>query len=165
MTDRRGRIIAQLDSNLEETITQFRSLSPEMLAIEVYQDGARWTVRQVLAHYITIEQSMHWLFNNILAGGPGSPKDFDFDRFNQIQPAKLDGCELEELIAQFKAVREKTIAIVREIAESDLDREGRHGFHGHGTLERFIVWAYEHVRLHAEDLRAVLASKIGHKQR
>jgi hypothetical protein len=156
MTDRRNAIAAELEENLSETVSLFRSLNPNELRTPVYPDGAQWTVRQVLAHLFTIERSMHKLFANILAGGPGAPPDFDFERFNRTQPIKYDGLELEELIAQFTAVRRETIRIVREMAEEDLDREGRHAFHGHGRLDRFIRWAYEHVRLHLEDIRKVL---------
>ncbi len=122
----------------------------------VYQDGAKWTVKQVLAHFITIERSMHWLFKDILSGGSGSPEDFDVDRFNLTQTAKLDGLNIDELIKQFKAVREETVSIVAGMSEEDLDREGRHAFHGPGKLERFIRWAYEHARIHKNDIRKVL---------
>lgn len=47
----------------------FKSLSPEELRAIVYQDGAQWTVQQVLSHFITIERSMQWLFKDILSGG------------------------------------------------------------------------------------------------
>jgi hypothetical protein len=156
MADRRNDIITELEKSLEDSIAFFRSLSPDQLSFQVYQDGAMWTVKQVLAHFITIERSMHWLFNNILSGGSGSAEDFDVDRFNRTQPKKLDGLTLEELIQQFKSVREGTIAIVRDMAENDLDREGRHAFHGHGKLERFIRWAYEHARIHEDDIREKL---------
>jgi hypothetical protein len=99
---------------------------------------------------------MQWLFKDILAGGPGSPEDFDVDRFNRSQPRKLDGLSMEELIGRFRSVRRATVDIVREMDEKDLDREGRHAFHGHGRLERFVVWAYEHARLHLDDIRKVL---------
>ena len=46
--------------------------------------------------------------------------------------------------------------IVREMKEEDLDREGMHAFHGKGKLDRFIRWAYEHARIHKEDVRKVL---------
>ncbi len=158
MTDRRSRIIAELEINLEEILTLFRTLPPEALGIRVYGDGARWTARQVLAHFITIEQSMQWMFRNILAGGPGSPRDFDPERFNATQPAKLDGQPFDTLLETFRTVRDETVAIVAAAEEADLDRRGWHAFHGHGTLERFIVWAYEHARLHAEDLQKALDS-------
>ena len=160
MNDRRTPIIGALDKNLEDTITFFKSLSTDELSIQVYQDGAQWTVQQVLAHFITIERSMQWLFKNILAGGPGSTEDFDVERFNRTQPKKYDGKTIDELIAEFRSVRNETIAIVRSISDDDLDREGRHAFHGHGKLERFIHWAYEHVELHLEDLHQRLQKGV-----
>jgi hypothetical protein len=153
MTDRRDAISAELEKSLTETVSLFRSLSPQELRTQLYQDGAQWTVQQVLAHFIAIERSMQWLFRDILAGGPGAPPDFDFERYNRAQTPKYDGLTLDELIERFQAVRQETIRIVREMKEEDLDREGMHAFHGHGRLDRFIRWAYEHVRIHEEDIR------------
>jgi hypothetical protein len=156
MADRRAAIIAGLEKGCEDSIAFFKSLTAEELTAQVYQDGAKWTARQVLAHFITVERSMHWLFKNIASGGPGSPEDFDIERFNRTQTSKLDGLTLDELISQFKAVREDTISFVRELSEDDLDREGLHAFHGHGKLERFIRWAYEHTRIHENEIRQAL---------
>ena len=102
---------------------------------------------------------MHWLFRNILQGGPGAPDDFDIERFNRSQPKKLDGLSLAELIDRFRAVRTETADIVKQMQEDDLDRQGRHAFHGPGRLERFIRWAYEHARLHEDDVRRALAAQ------
>lgn len=159
MTDRRTEIIAKLEENLKNTTSFFRSLSDDQLGVQVYTDGAEWTVKQVLAHFITIERSMHWLFKDILSGGSGSPDDFDVDRFNLTQTKKLDGLTVEELIEQFRSVREGTIAIVIGMTEQDFKLEGMHAFHGHGKLERFIIWAYEHVRIHEDDIRKALQIK------
>ena len=156
MIDRKANIIQNLETNMAETIALFKSLSPEDLSMRVYQEDTDWTIKLVLAHFVTIERSMHRLFKNILAGGPGSPKDFDIDRFNRTQPRKFDGLTLDELIRQFEAVRSDTILIVNNMSEEDLNREGWHVFHGHGTLERFIRWAYEHVNIHADDIRKVI---------
>ena len=156
MESRRNDIIVELKKNEAEIITLYKGLNSERLGKMVYPGDPGWTVQQVLAHFITIERSMHWLFKDILAGGPGSPEDFDVDRFNLTQPRKLDGQSLDELVAKFRSVRWDTIALVEGMAEKDLDREGRHAFHGHGKLERFIVWAYEHTRLHLDDVREKL---------
>jgi len=156
MDRRRDAIIAELKNNEVEIITFFKGLNSDQLATTVYPEDPHWTVQQVLAHFITIEDSMQWLFKDILAGGPGSPKDFDVDRFNRTQPRKLDGLSLDDLFDKFRSVRRDTIAIVAGMADQDLDREGRHAFHGHGKLERFIVWAYEHARLHLDDIRKVI---------
>ena len=145
---------------MEDTIAFFRSLSPDELSFQVYQDGAQWTVQQVLAHFITIERSMQWLFKNILSGGPGSPDGFDVERFNRTQPKKYDGKTIDELIAEFRSIRNDTIKIVGSMSDADLDREGQHAFHGHGKLERFVIWAYEHVSLHLEDLQQGLQKEV-----
>ena len=156
MTERRAHLMTALENNLQKNIALFKTFSAADLGLCVYQDGAKWTVKQLLAHFITIERSMHWLFKNILSGGPGSPEDFDVDRYNETQPKKLDGLSIDELVTQFRAVRDTTITIVKEMSEEDLDREGRHAFHGHGKLERFIHWAYEHVEIHLNDIRSIV---------
>ena len=156
MESRRDGIIAELKTNEEEIITLFTDLDSEQLGIIIYPEDPGWTVQQVMAHFITIERSMQWLFKDILAGGPGSPEGFDFERFNRTQPRKLDGLSLDELFENFRSVRQDTIALVAGMEDTDLDREGRHAFHGHGKLERFIVWAYEHARLHLDDIRQML---------
>lgn len=161
MTDRRSAIAAELERNLSETVSLFRSLSSEELDTQLYTDGAKWTVRQVLAHFIAIERSMQWLFKNILSGGPGAPPDFDFERFNRSQTPKFDGLSLAELIERFESVRQETLCIVSEMKEEDLDREGLHAFHGKGKLDRFIRWDYEHVRLHLEDVMKRLRKPAG----
>ena len=140
MDNRRDGIIAELENNQAEIVTFFNGLNSEQLGMTLYSEDPGWTVQQVLAHFITIERTMQWLFKDILAGGPGSPEDFDVDRFNRTQPRKLNGLSLDELIDKFRAVRRDTIAIVEGMQDKDLDRKGRHAFHGHGKLERFIVW-------------------------
>ena len=151
--DRCSAIIEELHEGLNQSLEFFQTLTPEQLTVKVYQDGAQWTAKQVVAHFVTIERSMHWLFNNILDGGEGSPKDFDPDYFNRKQVPKIDHLPLTALLEQFEQVRQETIAIVRNMSDADLDRTGYHAFHGEDTLERFIRWAYEHARLHEDDIR------------
>ena len=157
MADRKQAIIAELAKAAEEVVALYSALGPDALARPVYTEAITWNVRQVLAHLVTIEKSMQWLFRNLMNGGPGAPEDFDIDRFNRSQPAKLDPLAVPELIDRFRGVRAETIAIVEGMSEADLDRVGHHPFHGHGRLERFVRWAYEHQRLHLEDVRRALA--------
>ena len=58
MKDRRTHIIAELEKNMKYSIVFFQSLSPNELGIQIYQDGAKWTVQQVLGHFVTIERTM-----------------------------------------------------------------------------------------------------------
>jgi uncharacterized damage-inducible protein DinB len=156
MSGRRTSLIEALQADAAATCAFFEGLTPDQLATQVYQDGAAWTARQVLAHLVTIENSMQRLFRDILAGIPDSSKGFDIERFNRTQPQKLKGLGLAELIARFQAVRAHTIATLEAMTESDLDREGWHPFHGAGRLERFVRWAFEHSRGHVDDIRRKL---------
>jgi hypothetical protein len=157
---RKTEIMEILASAADETTLLFSTLTPEQLQEPVYSEEVQWTVRQVLAHLVTIEKTMHWLFRNMVDGGPGSPDDFDVTRFNRTQPQKLDHLSLQQLLQRFKAVREETISIVAGMADADFDRKGRHVFLGHDRLERFIRWAYEHARLHEDDVRKALAPSL-----
>ena len=160
MTDRIAEIRAALAAAAEDTQGFYATLTSEQLQGVVYTEEVHWTARQVLAHLVTIEKSMHALFRNILSGGPGSSADFDVLRFNRSQPQKLDHLAMPELLDRFKAVRQETMAIVAAMSEEDLDREGRHVFLGHDRLERFIRWAYEHARRHEDDVRRALARTV-----
>jgi hypothetical protein len=159
MANRRDEIAAGLEKGLADTVAFFRSLSPMELQTRIYPDGAQWSAQQVLAHFSAIERSMQALFRNILSGGPGAPPDFDFERYNRSQTRKYDGLTLDELIERFTAVRQETVRIVLEMKEEDLDREGMHAFHGKGKLDRFIRWAYEHARIHEEEIRKALGKE------
>ena len=79
MDSRRDDITTELRNNEEEIIAFFKGLNSGQLGMTVYPEDPGWTVQQILAHFITIEGTMQWLFKDILAGGPGSPEDFDVD--------------------------------------------------------------------------------------
>ena len=157
MMDRRKQLARTLASGKDRTLAFFSGLDQSQLETRVYEDGAQWSTKAVLAHLVTIERSMHHLFRNILAGGPGSPEDFDIDRFNRKQPQRYAQHSLVDLLEEFTSVRNETIAIVEGITEADLDRVARHAYHGRGTLERFIRWADEHALEHEDHIRNVLA--------
>jgi hypothetical protein len=155
-SERLDDILQHLRESGLATSAYFRALRPEDWETIVYSEGTRWRVREMLAHFSTIEESMHRLFEAILAGGPGAPEGFDLDRFNNSQTAKIAGLDTPQLVARFEVVRAQTIQIVEAMHDADLDRTGRHAFLGEGNLERFVRWAYEHTALHETEVRAAL---------
>jgi hypothetical protein len=157
-SERLDDILQHLRESGRATADYFRALRPEEWETIVFSEGTRWRVREMMAHFSTIEASMHTLFEGILAGGPGTPEGFDLDRFNHSQTAKIAGLDPQELIARFEAVREGTIHTVEAMHDADLDRTGRHPFLGEGNLERFVRWAYGHTALHEAEVR----SAVGH---
>ncbi len=162
MEDRIADIVDRLESNRESIRSFFQPLSEKEQGVRVYEEEPGWTVRQVLAHLVTIEGSMHTLFDNILGGGTGfTADDFDVDRFNRSQPQKLDHLTLEEVLDRFASVRAKTISMAAEMDETDLNRKGNHPWHGLDKLERFVRWAYEHAGMHLKDAKQALARQEG----
>ncbi len=165
MSDRRDHIAARLGERGAETLAIFMTLGPDEWDSPVYpadDAGAPlWTAREVLCHFISAERSFLALFQDVLAGGPGAPEDFDIDRFNRGQVAKMAGIPIEELLEQFAAVRAEVIAFVRALADTDLDREGRHPFFGVVSLEKALKLIYRHNALHERDMRRALGGDTG----
>lgn len=155
---RRDALLAELRASRDRVADLYRALPPGALGVRVYDDGARWTAKQVLAHLITIERTMPLLWKSLLAGtSAASSAEFDLERFNRAQPAKLDPLTIDELLARFDDVRAASIERVAALSEDDLTRVGVHPFLGEGTLERFVAWAWVHADGHLADVRGAVA--------
>jgi hypothetical protein len=69
----------RLKTEGDKTAAFFASLSADQWKSEVYTEGETWTIRNVLAHYVTAEKGFVKIFASIRAGGPGASEDFDID--------------------------------------------------------------------------------------
>jgi|GEM_PF-2960491 len=158
LTPNRDALIAELRASRDRVADLYRTLPPDALDVRVYDDGAQWTAKQVLAHLITIERTMPLLWKSLLAGtSAASSAEFDLERFNRAQPAKLDPLTIDELLARFDDVRAASIDRVAALGEDDLEHVGVHPFLGEGTLERFVAWAWVHADGHLADVRGAVA--------
>lgn len=147
----------RLKTEGEKCLAFFAALQPEQWQVEVYADGALWTVRSVLAHFVTAERGFLALFQSICAGGEGAAQDFSIDRYNASQQEKTRHLFPAELLAQFRAVRADLTAWVAALTEADLLKAGRHPFLGQTTLAEMIKMVYLHNHIHLRDLRKRLA--------
>jgi len=138
----------------EKSAAFFSALTPTQWNAEVYNEGALWTVRNILAHFVTAEQGFLALFASILDGGIGAPEDFSINRYNASQQEKTRDLTPEELLAQFIAVRAEMTAWVSGLSEADLRMEGRHPFLGKTALAEMIKMVYRHNQIHLRDLRS-----------
>lgn len=143
----------RLKSEGEKIAAFFAALTPDQWAAEVYTEGGLWTVRSVLAHFVTAERGFLALFEGIRAGGEGAPEDFSIDRYNASQQEKTSSLTPDVLLAQFTAVRAEMAAWVAGLTEADLAREGRHPFLGQTTLAEMVKMIYLHNQIHLRDLR------------
>jgi hypothetical protein len=158
MSETPEHLTERLRSDGERVQAFFRNLTPDQWEREIYSEGSRWNVCQILAHFVVSEQSMTRLVENILDGGSGSPEDFNLDVYNERQVASLSNVAVDGLLNQFSISRGKTADLVDKITERDLTRQGRHPFLGIATLEDIIKLIYRHNQIHLRDIKRVLGS-------
>jgi hypothetical protein len=148
-----AELAEKLKSEGERILAIFGELPDAQWMTEVYTEGAVWTVRDVLSHFVTSERGLLKLFEQIRSGGAGVPEDFSIDRYNASQQEKTKGLSTLELLEQYKAVRATSVAWVSELEESDLKIVGYHPFLGETTLREMIKMLYLHNQLHYRDLK------------
>ena len=147
----------KLKSEGEKFAAIFAALTDEQWEIEIYTEGAVWTIRNVLAHLVTAERAfLTQLFPNVRAGGGGASEDFSIDRYNARQQEKSRELAPRELLEQYKTVRAGMIDWVSALDESDLEKTGRHPFLGPTTLREMIKTVYVHNQLHYRDIKKAL---------
>lgn len=156
MSDSIQFLVDRLRSEGEKTAARFAALGGQDWALPVYTDGATWTVRSLLAHFVSSERAMCRLIQNVADGGPGAAEDFDIDRFNASEQNKIRELAPPELLNRFGAARGETIACVAQLTGADLQKQGRHPYLGMVSLEDMIKVVYRHTQLHWRDVRQVL---------
>jgi len=140
----------------EKSIQFFSNITAEDWDITIYSDGSRWNVRQVLAHFALAESSLCYLVEQIAAGGPGTPEDFDLDRYNEAKVSTVGDVSEDELIKLFRNNRQETINIVSKLTEAELTKKGRHPFLGDASLIDIIKLIYRHNQIHIREIRIKL---------
>jgi len=149
-------LAAKLKSEGEKMVTVFSEISDEQWQKEVYTEGTTWTIRNVLAHFVTSERGLIKLFEQIRQGGVGAADDFSIDRYNAAMQERTKALTPQELIEQYKEVRAKAIDWVAALQESELELTGRHPFLGQTVIREMIKMLYIHNLTHYRDLKKAL---------
>ena len=157
MNETPTRLAEKLESEGAKTLEIFSALLPEQWETSIYTDGSAWTIRQLLAHFVTAEAGNLRLIENILAGGTGSPEDFDIDRFNEAKVSLIGDEPPGSLMQRFEQTRRATIEKVKNLQAEDLVRVGRHPFLGLASLADIIKLIYRHNQIHQRDFRKIIA--------
>lgn len=151
----------RLQSAHDSTQAFFAQLNPADWDQQIYTDGAAWSVRQVVAHFVMAEDGMARLVAGVVAGGEGVPEDFDLDSYNEYLAQKLAADSPEVLLQKFTAARQQTIEMVNRFDDADLDKLGRHPWLGMAAIEEIIKLMYRHNKIHQREIRAALADLQG----
>lgn len=151
------RLANRLTEECRRTEQFFGALTPPQCSRALYVDGARWTVLQVLAHFVFTESGIRSLMQHILDGGSGVPQDFDLNDYNESRVSELGEATCEDLLARFLVERQATIDWLRGLSPEDLQKTGRHPWLGIAPLEEMIQLLYRHNQIHQRDIRKLLA--------
>lgn len=146
----------KLKSEGERFVSIFTGLADDQWQKEVYTEGATWTIRNVLAHFVTSERGLLKLFENIRQGGTGAADDFSIDRYNAAMQERTKEAAPQELLEQYKSIRAEAVAWTSGLSEPDLEKQGRHPFLGVTTLREMVKMLYIHNLTHYRDMKKVL---------
>jgi len=153
-TQRVESLIAKLEKGGLKTREIFAMLSPEQCAHVIYEDPCVWCIRDLMAHFLSSEEALLKLVQDVAAGGAGASPDFDYDAFNAKEQERLRGQSPQQLLEALGKARQATLDWVRTLDDEQLDRVGRHPALGEVTLETMIIAVYGHQLMHMQDVRA-----------
>lgn len=146
----------KLKSEGEKFYSIFAGLSDDQWQSEVYTEGETWTIRNVLAHFVTSERGLLKLFERIRTTGEGTSEDFSIDRYNAAQQQRTRELPVPELLEQYKEVRSNSVSWVLGLNIEELEIEGRHPFLGMTKIRDMLKMLYIHNQNHYRDLKNVL---------
>ena len=150
-------VLGRLEKGIRKTLQIFAGLGPEQWQQVVYTDPYPWTVRDLLAHFVSSEDALLELAQDVAAGGAGAPEGFSYDGFNAQEHERLRDCSPQDLLADLAAARQITVEWVRTLAEADLDRVGHHPALGPISVETMLTAIYGHQLLHMREMMRLAA--------
>jgi uncharacterized damage-inducible protein DinB len=146
----------KLKTEGERMVQFFSSLTDDQWTNEVYTEGTTWSIRNVLAHFVTSERGLLKLFERIRTSGEGASEDFSIDRYNAAQQEKTKDLAPAELLEQYKQVRAESVAWVSGLKDEELDIQGRHPFLGETVIREMVKMLYIHNQLHYRDVKRAI---------
>ena len=146
----------KLKSEGEKIHAIFSTFEDDQWNVEVYTEGATWTIRNVLSHLVTSERGLIKLFEQIRLGGEGSSLDFSIDRYNASMQARNKDLTPFELLEQYQGIRANSVDWVSSLKDDELEIKGRHPFLGMTTIREMIKMLYIHNQIHYRDMKKAL---------
>jgi uncharacterized damage-inducible protein DinB len=115
-----GRLLAHLADGLRSTVELVRPL-PEGRLLHAYAPG-KWSIKQVLVHVVDDERIYAYRALRFARGDATELPGFEQDDYARLSGA--DERPLSDILAEYAAVREATIALYRGLPEDALLRAG-----------------------------------------
>ena len=151
-------LVARLEKGGQRTQEILGGLTPQEWELVVYDDPDPWTIRDILAHFVSSEEYLRAMAQDVVDGGKGASEMLDLNAVNAAEQERLEERPATELLADLKAERDRTLAWVRSLDDEALDLEGKHPALGYANVEGFINAIYGHHILHMREVQPVLAA-------
>jgi len=158
MANTKHTLVYKLQDEGEKIHLFFSSMTPDQWQQVVYTGKVEWRVRDVLAHFISVENSLQSLIGDIRAGGAGAPEGFSIDEFNNALVTQLKTVEPVGLLAAFCKENSSMLECVLNLSETDLEKRGNHPFQGMTSIAEIIRMTYIHNRIHVRDVKKALTA-------
>jgi hypothetical protein len=142
----------KLERNKIRVLAAFVNLPDDGWEKAVYENPDPWTMRDLLAHFVSAERMLLTLAKDIAAGGKGAPADFNYDEFNRTEREVYRSHAPAELLQMFIQSRDSTLEWMNGLNEEQLDRKGLHPALGEVTLEDLLAAVHGHILLHLREL-------------
>ncbi len=149
-------LVEKLKTEGERMAAFFAELTDDQWTVEVYTEGATWTIRDTLSDFVASERGLVRLFERIRATGEGVSEDFSIDRYNASQQEKTKDLAPADLLEQYKQIRAESVQWVSGLKDEELDIKGRHPFLDETVIREMIKMLYLHNQLHYRDMKRVL---------
>ena len=146
-------LIRKLERNKSLVLRTFANVQPEGWGTAAHEKPGSWTLRELLAHFVSSERMLLTLSKDIAGGGQGAPPGFDYDAFNEQEQEAFRSDEPEELLRMFGEARDSTLMWMGSLVEGALDRKGNHPALGEVTLEQILSTIHGHILLHIRELQ------------
>jgi hypothetical protein len=146
----------KLKSEGDKMVSIFGGIRDDQWSQEVYTEGTIWTIRNILAHFVTAERGLVKLFEQIRQGGAGAADDFSIDRYNAAMQERTKELRPQELLEQYKQVRANSVAWVSGLKDNELEITGRHPFLETTTIREMIKLLYIHNQTHYRDMKKAM---------
>ncbi|MGD2105806.1 MAG: DinB family protein [Anaerolineae bacterium] len=159
MRDRIEGLLTRLRRGIRRADQAFEKVEGESWELVVYPRPYPWTVRDLLAHLASAEESLLWVAQDVVSGGVGAPEGFDFEGYNASEQERLAKVLPAQLLRELREHRAETISWVEGLDESLLTVVGRHPALGEISVETFIRAIYGHQLMHVRDLMRILAQE------
>ncbi len=107
-------------SGRRQTIAFFENIPSEKYNYR-YEEG-KWSIKEVLQHLIDTERIFAYRILRISRGDKTSLQGFDQDIY--IEPSGASRKTMENLLSEYRATRQSSIALLKSLKDEDLEHVG-----------------------------------------